>query len=128
MVEGKQPQTAKRFRRKADAERWEREQRDKIERGLWVQPTKETLNAFLDVWLAGPMEANQRTRAHYRSVLALYVRPTLGAIRLDQLSKPAVRAALASLTERRLSARTVRYAHAVLRSRSTRRWMTACWR
>jgi integrase len=114
-LDGKQKETAKRFRLKADAVRWVREQQTKIERGEWVQPTRQTLNAFLDTWLAGVQEANQRTREHYRSVLKLYVRPALGDLRLDQVSRAAVKAMIAGLTDRGLSPRTARYAHAVLR-------------
>ena len=48
-----------------------------------------------------------------RSVLALYIRPALGGVRLDQLSRQAVRTTLAGLSARKLSPRTVRYLHAV---------------
>ncbi|MBA3344993.1 MAG: tyrosine-type recombinase/integrase [Gemmatimonadales bacterium] len=114
-VDGKQEQFAKRFRLKKDAERWEREQRGKVERAEWVQPSKQTLNAYLDGWLAGPMGANQRTRDDYRRILASYIRPALGTVRLDQLTTTMIRTALAELSARGLSPRTVHYAHSVLR-------------
>jgi integrase len=114
-VDGRQKEFAKRFRLKKDAERWEREQKARVERGEWVQPSKVTLNSFLDGWLAGVQGANQRTRDDYRRVLATYVRPALGTIRLDHLSTLAIRAALGDLSARGLSPRTVRYAHSVLR-------------
>src|SRR4051812_37189657 len=96
-VDGRQSENAQRVPVKKDAERWEREQKAKIERGAWVQPTKVSLNAFLDTWLAGLQGPRERTRQHYRDVLALYVRPALGEVRLDQLSTMAIRAALAGL-------------------------------
>jgi integrase len=114
-VDGKQEQVAKRFRLKKDAERWEREQRGKVERSEWVQPSKQTLSAYLDGWLAGAHAANRRTREDYRRILATYIRPALGTVRLDQLTTTAIRAALAELSARDLSPRTVRYAHSVLR-------------
>jgi integrase len=73
------------------------------------------LNAYLDAWLDGVLEANRRTRGDYRRILASYVRPALGMVRLDQLTTAAIRASLADLSARGLSPRTVRYAHAVLR-------------
>jgi integrase len=114
-LDGKQKELAKRFRLKKDAERWEREQKAKVERGEWTQPSKMTLNAYLDGWLEGVQNANQRTREDYRRILATYIRPALGTVRLDQLSTTAIRAALSALSARGLAPRTVRYAHSVLR-------------
>jgi integrase len=114
-VDGKQREIARRFRLKKDAQRWEREQKAKVERGDWVQPSTATLNTFLDTWLVGVQNANQRTRSDYRRILATYIRPALGSVRLDQLSTTAIRSALADLSARGLSPRTVRYAHSVLR-------------
>src|SRR4051794_10910085 len=85
-VDGKQVQESRRFRLKKDAERWERDEKAKMERGEWVQPSKQSLNAYLDTWLAGPMGAGQRTRDDYRRILGSYIRPALGTVRLDQLS------------------------------------------
>jgi hypothetical protein len=113
-VDGKQKQSCKRYRLKKDAERWEREQQGKVERAEWVQPSKQSLNAYLDSWLAGAMEAGRRTR-DYRRILSTYVRPALGATRLDQLSTAMIRTALGNLTQKGLSARTVGYTHSVLR-------------
>lgn len=97
-VDGKQREISKRFRLWKNAVRWEREQKAKIERGEWVQPTKMSLNALLDIWLAGLHGPKQRTREHYRVALALYIRPALGTIQLDQLSTVAIREALAKMS------------------------------
>ena len=64
---------------------------------------------------AGVHGANRRSREDYRRILATYIRPALGPARLDQLTTAAIRSALAELSGRRPSPRTVRYAHSVLR-------------
>ena len=90
-VDGKLKLDSKAFATKAEAKEWEADVRRQRRLRLWVEPSRESLNAYLDRWLAGPMEARQRTREDYGRLLRCYVRPLLGAIRLDQLSTDAIR-------------------------------------
>ena len=65
-----------------------------------------------------------KTARDYRTLLARYVRPELGQVKLSRLKPLDLQSLLLSLTNRGLSARTVRYTHAVLRSAldQARRW------
>jgi integrase len=65
-----------------------------------------------------------KTARDYRTLLARYVRPRLGQVKLSRLKPLDLQSLLLSLTNRGLSARTVRYTHAVLRSAldQARRW------
>ena len=84
------------------------------------------LDEYLDWWLYAAVEGRLRpkTARDYRMLLARYVRPELGKVRLDRLQPLALQGFLTELTGRGLSARTVRYTHAVLRSAldQARRW------
>jgi len=84
------------------------------------------LDEYLDWWLYAAVDGRLRakTARDYRTLLARYVRPALGPVKLGRLKPLAIQSLLLSLTNRGLSARTVRYAHAVLRSAldQARRW------
>lgn len=122
--------------KKRDAEKALREVLQQHDRGVRVAPTTIRLDAYLDDWLAdvAPLKRRAGTVAHYREMLRRYVRPALGAHRLDQLSPRDVQRLVADLErdgmpkgatqievrrgKRRkpgpLSPQTIRYAHAVL--------------
>ena len=55
--------------------------------GVHVEPSRITLDAFLDRWLEGSArpKVSARTFADYSYMLKQYVRPTLGGRRLDAL-------------------------------------------
>jgi integrase len=65
-----------------------------------------------------------KTARDYRTLLARYVRPEFGSVKLGRLKPLAIQSLLLSLINRGLSARTVRYTHAVLSSAldQARRW------
>ncbi len=85
--------------------------------GTFVEPGKDTLDEYLDRWLADA--AKPRVREHafrdYTALLARYVRPALGDRRLRDLTPLDVQGLYSAMLARGLSARTVRYTHAVLR-------------
>ncbi len=122
---------------KRDAQSALREILRREEQGVAVVSRGETLDAFLDRWLAeaAPMKRRATTVTHYREVLARYVRPYLGLKRLDRLSVVDVQAMIGALgcegrpvtgeskrvdrrgrrpAARPLSPQTIRYANAVL--------------
>jgi integrase len=80
-----------------------------------------TLSAHLDAWLAGLNDVGGRTVEDYTNLCDRYLRPLLGARRLDRLHQDAIREMLATLAKakaeggRGLAPRTVQYVHAVLR-------------
>ncbi len=83
-----------------------------------VEPSRQTLAVYLDKWLrvSAKPRVRPRTLRDYQSLLERYVIPEIGWIRLDQLSPPSVQRVYNEMLERGLSALTVRYTHAVLRS------------
>lgn len=86
--------------------------------GLFTEPSKQTLNQYLDQWLAEVARRRVRERTYwdYEGLLKRYVRPVLGERRLSQLTPLEVQKLYNGMVEVGLSARTVRYVHAVLHS------------
>jgi integrase len=72
------------------------------------------LNDYLDAWLAGQLEIGPRTLSDYTGLLAAYVKPTIGILRLSDIRAADVRKLYKGLLDKGLSARTVRYVHTVL--------------
>jgi integrase len=88
------------FDLKKAAEAWLAEQKALLVRGEWAPPAKQTLGEYLDQWERGALKLGpqrERTKASYRELLRLYVRPKLGHVRLDRLTKPLVQQAAAEL-------------------------------
>lgn len=98
------------------------------ERGLFcgVEGFQISVDEFLDNWLktAAKPKIRAKTYSDYAAILRRYIRPALGAKMLALLSPLEVQAAYQMMIDRKLSARTVRYAHAVLRAamRQAVRW------
>ena len=86
--------------------------------GQHVEPSRTTLNEFLDEWLktAAKQKLAPRTFDDYGKLLDLYVRPTLGKLRLDSIRPLDVQGLIGDLEGRGLSAKTVRLAIGVLGS------------
>ena len=69
-----------------DAEKELRRIQRTRDEGLYVEPSRETLNAFLDRWLeTSASRLSPRTLVDYRWLLKTYVRPHLGHLRLEQI-------------------------------------------
>ena len=85
-----------------------------------------SLNQLLDQWLTTVVKARVRTRTFkdYEALLKLYIRPALGGRLIGTLSQIDIQNLYAQMFERGLSARTIEYANAVLRSafRQAVRW------
>ena len=81
-----------------------------------VERSASTLNEWLDTWLATDVRRNVRetTREQYEQSLRLYVRPTLGALKLQTLKRSHVKALIGELSDRGLAAPTIRNARAAL--------------
>jgi integrase len=88
------------------------------DRGRNLTLSKQTLNQHLDRWLE--ICAKPRLRAKslqdYEGLLRRYVRPQLGTRALPTLSAFDIQTLYGELCDRNLSARSIRYTHAVLRS------------
>ena len=88
------------------------------DRGRKLDSSKQTLDRFLDSWLE--LCAKPRLRAKslkdYEGLLRRYVRPRLGQQALASISALDIQTLYRDLQLRSLSARSIRYTHAVLRS------------
>lgn len=96
--------------------------RNDVNRGTYVAPQAVTVGAWLDQWLVGAeVELKPSTVASYRAKIDQYLKPTLGAERLQGLSPARLSVVWRDLSDhggkdgRPLSPRTVAYARAVLR-------------
>src|SRR5436190_1517450 len=83
-----------------------------------VEGVQVTLNEFLDHWLktAARPKVREKTYRDYEAMMRRYVRPSIGAKILAALSPLSIQDSYQQMIERGLSARTIRYTHAVLRS------------
>lgn len=86
--------------------------------GLLVEPARTTVDEYLNHWLesAAKVRVRSRTLQGYEELLDRYIRPELGKQRLSKLTPLEIQRAYASLLARKLSAKTVRHAHGVLRA------------
>jgi integrase len=85
--------------------------------GRDIEGAKITLNEYFDRWLetaVGP-RVRPKTFQDYRGMLQRYVRPVLGERVLAALRPLDLQAVYQHMTERGLSARTVRYAHVLMK-------------
>ena len=90
-----QPRLRDRGRRAAETA-WHQLQADvRAELARHVDPSRQTLNDYLDGWLAaGAPRRRPTTLASYTGALAVYVRPRLGGTPLARLAPQAIQAAI----------------------------------
>jgi integrase len=85
-----------------------------------------SLNQFLDQWLPTVVKARVRasTFRNYETLLRLHIRPSLGSRLIGNISQIDIQILYAQMFERGLSARTIEYTNAVLKSafRQAVRW------
>ena len=122
---GRDPDTGKRryhnhtiHGTKKDAERYRTATLREKDLGIFVEPARMSLNAYLDTWLetAAKPRVRPRTFEDYTWLLAKYVRPVLGRRGLDQIRPLDVQAVYRGMQERGLTGRTVHVTHNVLRN------------
>ncbi len=91
-----------------------------------VEGVQVTLDEFLDHWLktAAKPKVREKTYRDYEAMLRRYIRPYVGTKIIAVLSPLDIQGAYQQMIDRNLSARTIRYAHAVLRCalRQAIRW------
>jgi integrase len=119
-AEGKRETTARTFRVKADAARWLAATLKESNDGEFVKPSDKLLDVYLNEWADTWPKVRPTTLAQYKQMVALYVTPTVGSVRLSALTTTHLQKLYNGLTERGLSPRTVRYVHAVLRQALSR--------
>ena len=86
--------------------------------GTFVKPLPLTLNEYLTKWLATAARprVSERTHEGYTYLLDRHIQPELGQRKLSDVRPLHIQKLYADLLARGLSARTVRYLHAVLSS------------
>lgn len=86
--------------------------------GLLSDARNQTLNDYLDLWLKSVAKPRlgYRTFKDYEDLLKRYVREPLGKIKLCDLKAVHIQKLYGDMQERGLSARMVRYTHAILSS------------
>ncbi len=103
---------------KKDAERYLTATLREKDLGIFVEPARMSLNAYLDTWLetAAKPRLRPRTFEDYKWLFAKYVRPTLGDRSLDRIVPLDIQGLYTGMLQRGLTARTVRYVHTALSS------------
>ena len=88
-----------------DAERWLRDELQKQDRGLWVDPSAGAVRfeEYAEEWFQG-LVLKPKTIAGYRSLLDSRVLPTLGIVELRRINPDFLRAWVAAMAADRLSA------------------------
>ena len=79
------------FKTRKDAERAFAELRDEVRRGAYVEPSKLSLNRYLEEEWLPSIEASVRptTLRNYRDLYEAYVKPTLGRTQLVNITPAA---------------------------------------
>jgi integrase len=86
--------------------------------GTFAEPSHEPVGQYLDTWLetAAKPRLKARTFRDYQNLLKRYVRPVLAQRPLAKVTPLDLQSLYKGLLDSELSARTVRYTHAVVRS------------
>ena len=103
---------------KKAAQRYLTEKLQEIDLGTFVEPSVTTVDEYLDKWLsvAAKPRLAELTLHHYEDMLKRYVRPAIGTAKLGDIQPLDIQAIYSGMQGRALSARVVRYTHAVLNS------------
>jgi integrase len=101
---------------KAEAEAYLVNLRSDYLRGLAARGSADSLNVFLDLWLAKKsIECRRITHRNYTRILDNHVRPTLGKFALKALTADNVQTMINGMKAANLSATTIRYTTTILR-------------
>jgi integrase len=103
---------------KKQADAWLRDALVRVDKGEPIEAAPITINEYLDKWLteAAKPRLRNRTFQGYSELLERYIRPTIGSQRLADVTALDLQAVYTKMIEGGLSARTVRYLHAVISS------------
>lgn len=86
----------------------------RADRRAGVSRTRLTLSDYLERWVDSVRNIRPSTRSGYRAVIEYHLQPTIGSVRLSDLTPLHVEEALAALAPR-MSSKSLRNVHAVLR-------------
>jgi integrase len=118
-AEGKRMYTSKTIEgTKKDAETYLASQVTALDQGTFVAPSKQTLGEFLTSWLtdAASQKVSEATLRSYQMRLIPDIVEPLGHLKLDKVTPQVIQARYRQMSdEQKLSPRTVRYTHVILR-------------
>lgn len=101
---------------KKDAERKLADLLHQLDNGTFIKPSKTTLAEFLERWLRDYAKPNLSPRGfeRYASIIRKHITPDMGSLMLTQLRPEHLQKHYTASLNNGLSARTVRYHHAVI--------------
>src|SRR5215212_2820185 len=102
-------------KRKGDAEKALRQAMADADRGLVFEAGTLTLGDYLDKWLLNIKDTiRQRTWERYEQLVRVHIKPTLGSVKLKELTRAHVKNLYAEKLDAGSSPRTVQYIHTTL--------------
>ena len=103
---------------KKQADAWLRDALVRVDKGDPIEAAPITVNEYLQKWLndAAKPRLRERTFQGYEDLLLRHVKPVIGKQRLADVTALDLQGIYTSMIESGISARTVRYVHAVLSS------------
>jgi len=104
--------------KRKDAEAVETKKKREMDLGIFIEHSKISVDEYLDKWfmVAARPRLRERTYEDYVEYAKRYVRPAIGKRRLEKIKPLDIQALYTSMLDMGLSARTVRYTHAILSS------------
>lgn len=91
-----------------------REKTGEVDNGSYQPPNRLTVKEWMDIWSEEYMKGIKGSTAHlYRTQVNLYIKPALGAIRLESLTAPMIQQFYNRLEDRGLSPKTIKNIHGV---------------
>jgi integrase len=103
---------------KKDAEQYRNKAIREKDLGAFIEPSPITVDDYMKKWLetAARPRLRDNTYREYEGLLCRYVSPTLGGKRLSDVRPLDIQSLYTTMSEKNLSARTVRFTHSVLSS------------
>lgn len=103
---------------KKDAQKYLNAKLREIDLGTYIEPSKVSVNEYLDQWLEAAAQPRVREATHiwYRDLLKHHVRPSIGNEGLSTIQPLDIQTIYTKMQQRGLSAKTIRYVHVVLSS------------
>lgn len=115
-ITGKQDQRSEYGKTKKEASEKMMAKLAEINNGTYSEPSKLTVADWIDLWTTTYLgDVKPRTSDSYESICRLYLKPALGAVRLQKLSSPAIQTMYNTLQrDKELSPKTIKCVHGVL--------------
>src|SRR5215213_3569097 len=99
-------------KRKSDAEKALRQAMADADRGLVFESGTLTLGEYLDNWLPNIKDTvRQRTWERYEQLVRVHIKPTLGSVKLKDLTRAHMKSLYGEKLDSGASPRTVQYIH-----------------